>query len=164
MLGKQLKLLRETAGKSQLEVCSALNIEQSTLANYENDKRIPKLEILIKLAEYYKVSVDCILGLEKIGSSRDCYDYFYEDGLANWNIRKKCEELGNTGFFTAENLNGQVSGQKNIQVVYDLDTDKGFGGFDWHIRAEGKTAVIKPVSWIRKAKAVSEMVKGATDG
>lgn len=94
MLGKQLKLLRETAGKSQLEVCSALNIEQSTLANYENDKRIPKLEILIKLAEYYKVSVDCILGLEKIGSSRDCYDYFYEDGLANWNIRKKCEELG----------------------------------------------------------------------
>ena len=76
MLGKQLKLLRETAGKSQLEVCSALNIEQSTLA------------------EYYKVSVDCILGLEKIGSSRDCYDYFYEDGLANWNIRKKCEELG----------------------------------------------------------------------
>ena len=78
--------------------------------------------------------------------------------------RKKCEELGNTGFFTAENLNGQVSGQKNIQVVYDLDTDKGFGGFDWHIRAEGKTAVIKPVSWIRKAKAVSEMVKGATDG
>ena len=47
MLGKQLKLLRETAGKSQLEVCSALNIEQSTLANYENDKRIPKLEILI---------------------------------------------------------------------------------------------------------------------
>lgn len=31
MLGKQLKLLRETAGKSQLEVCSALNIEQSTL-------------------------------------------------------------------------------------------------------------------------------------
>lgn len=78
--------------------------------------------------------------------------------------RKKCEELGNTGFFTAENLNGQVSGQKNIQVVYDLDTDKGFGGFDWHIRAKGKTAVIKPVSWIRKAKAVSEMVKGATDG
>ena len=60
--------------------------------------------------------------------------------------RKKCEELGNTGFFTAENLTGQVSGKKNIQVVYDLDTVKGFGGFDWHIRVEGNEARIKTVS------------------
>lgn len=94
MLGKQLKMLREIKGKSQQEVCAALNIEQSTLANYENDKRIPKLEILIKLAEYYNISVDCLLGLKKVGSNGNCYNYFYEEGLANWNIRKKSEELG----------------------------------------------------------------------
>lgn len=95
MLGKQLKMLREVKGKSQQEVCTALNIEQSTLANYENDKRIPKIEILIKLAEYYNVSVDCLLGLNKVGSNGgNCYNYFYEEGLANWNIRKKSEELG----------------------------------------------------------------------
>lgn len=96
MLGKQLKMLREIKGKSQQEVCSALNIEQSTLANYENDKRIPKIEILIKLAEYYNISVDCLLGLKKIGSNVDCENYFYEEGLANWNIRKKAKELGLT--------------------------------------------------------------------
>lgn len=94
MLGKQLKMLREAKGKSQLEVCSALNIEQSTLANYENDKRIPKLEILIRLAEYYNISIDCLLGLKKTNSKGNCYDYFYEEGLVNWNIRKKSEELG----------------------------------------------------------------------
>ncbi len=43
ILAKKLKLLRETMQKSQQEVCSALNIEQSTLANYENGKRIPKI-------------------------------------------------------------------------------------------------------------------------
>ena len=63
MLGKQLKLLRESRQKSQQEVCSALNIEQSTLANYENGKRIPKIEILIKIAEYYQCSVDFLLGI-----------------------------------------------------------------------------------------------------
>ena len=94
MLGKQLKMLRELKGKNQQEVCTTLNIEQSTLANYENDKRIPKLEILIKLAEYYNVSVDCLLGLKKVGSNGDCDNYFYEEGLANWNIRKKAKELG----------------------------------------------------------------------
>lgn len=67
MLGKQLKLLRELMQKSQQEVCSALNIEQSTLANYENGKRMPKIEILIKIAEYYQCSVDFLLGIEKSG-------------------------------------------------------------------------------------------------
>jgi len=93
MLGKQLKMLRDLKKKNQQEVCSALNIEQSTLANYENDKRIPKLDILIKLAEYYNVSVDCLLGLKKVNSTGSCDDYFYEEGLTNWNIRKKAEEL-----------------------------------------------------------------------
>lgn len=65
MLGKQLKFLRETKHKSQHEVCSALNIEQSTLANYENGKRIPKIEILVKIAEYYQCSVDFLLGLKE---------------------------------------------------------------------------------------------------
>lgn len=65
MLSKQLKTLRESKHKSQQEVCSALNIEQSTLANYENGKRIPKIEILIKIAEYYQCSVDFLLGIEK---------------------------------------------------------------------------------------------------
>ena len=41
MIGKQLKFLREIKNKTQQDVCSELNIEQSTLANYENNKRIP---------------------------------------------------------------------------------------------------------------------------
>lgn len=95
MIGKQLKFLRELKGKSQQEVCSILNIEQSTLANYENDKRVPKIDILIKLAEYYNVSVDCLLGLKKTGSCGNCDNYFYEEGDANWSIRKiaKAKEI-----------------------------------------------------------------------
>lgn len=96
MLGKQLKYLRDLKHLSQQEVCNALNIEQSTLANYENDKRIPKIDILIKLASYYDVSVDELLGLKKIGSHGNCENYFYEEGLANWEIRKKAEELNLT--------------------------------------------------------------------
>ena len=94
MIGKQLKYLRELKRKSQQEVCSILNIEQSTLANYENDKRVPKIDILIKLAEYYNVSVDCLLGLKKIGSCGNCDNYFYENGTANWNIKQKAKEKG----------------------------------------------------------------------
>lgn len=68
---KQLKFLRESKQKSQQEVCKALNIEQSTLANYENGKRIPRIEILIKIAEYYQCSVDYLLGLDNSAETID---------------------------------------------------------------------------------------------
>lgn len=93
MLGKQLKFLRDLKHLSQQDVCNALNIEQSTLANYENNKRIPKIDILIKLANYYNVSLDELLGLKKMGACGNCDNYFYEEGTANWEIRKKAEEL-----------------------------------------------------------------------
>lgn len=66
MLEERLKALRESNGKSQIEVCAALHIEQSTLANYENGRRTPKIEVLIKLAEYYNVSTDYLFGLADI--------------------------------------------------------------------------------------------------
>ncbi|MCD8022917.1 MAG: helix-turn-helix domain-containing protein [Lachnospiraceae bacterium] len=60
----RLKSLRKSAQKTQHEVCCELNIEQSTLANYENGKRVPKADTLIRIAEYYHCSVDYLLGRE----------------------------------------------------------------------------------------------------
>ena len=48
--------------------------------------------------------------------------------------------------------------------MYNLDTVSGFGGFSWHLRAEGEAAVLKPASWIRKVKAAAEFVEGLGDG
>lgn len=62
-LGQKLKFLRERNGKNQEEVCKYLNIEQSTLANYENDRRIPKIDILGKLSTFYDIPTDFLLGI-----------------------------------------------------------------------------------------------------
>ncbi|MDO5134792.1 MAG: pilus assembly protein [Eubacteriales bacterium] len=72
---------------------------------------------------------------------------------------EKGKSLGNFGFFGGEGLTVQASGSKRLQVVYDMDTIPGFGGFSWHLRAEGKTAVLRPVAWIRLRKAAAEGIK-----
>ena len=64
-IGDRIKSLREKRGVMQQDVCEALNIEQSTLANYENNRRVPKVEILAKIADYYNVSVDYLLGKDR---------------------------------------------------------------------------------------------------
>ncbi|WP_083122541.1 helix-turn-helix domain-containing protein [Megasphaera sp. DISK 18] len=61
-LGDKLKKLREKKGLMQRDVCLALKIEQSTLANYENNRRIPSLDVLIALADYYGTSLDYLAG------------------------------------------------------------------------------------------------------
>lgn len=57
-----MKKLREEKGLMQQDVCNALDIEQSTLANYENNRRVPKTDILIEIANYYGVSLDYLVG------------------------------------------------------------------------------------------------------
>ncbi|WP_445506597.1 helix-turn-helix transcriptional regulator [Niallia sp. 03190] len=54
-IAKKLLDLRES--KSREEVSNELGISVSALQMYENGQRIPKDEIKIKIANYYKKSV-----------------------------------------------------------------------------------------------------------
>jgi transcriptional regulator with XRE-family HTH domain len=62
-IGDRIKKLREEKGLMQQDVCNTLGIEQSTLANYENNRRIPKIDVLIEIANYYGVSLDYLVGM-----------------------------------------------------------------------------------------------------
>ncbi|MBU5482448.1 TadE/TadG family type IV pilus assembly protein [Blautia sp. MSJ-19] len=68
------------------------------------------------------------------------------------------QELGNVGFFGAENLQCQVKAGKEVHVTYQADTIVAYGGFQWPLRAEGSAKIICPAEWIRKAKAASEII------
>lgn len=59
----RLKQLREEADIPQKVLADILNIKQNTYSQYENAQRQLPIEALIKLAAYYKVSTDYILGL-----------------------------------------------------------------------------------------------------
>ena len=54
-IGKRLRDLR--GNKTMEEVANELNITRQAIYNYENDIRVPKDEIKIKLSEYYNKSV-----------------------------------------------------------------------------------------------------------
>lgn len=61
-VGERIKFLRTQHHKTQRDICDAVHIEQVTLSQYETNKRTPKLEILIALADLFDVSVDYLLG------------------------------------------------------------------------------------------------------
>lgn len=57
----RLKALREDSDITQKEIAAYLHIKQNTYSQYENGQRQLPIDTLIKLADYYHVSVDYIL-------------------------------------------------------------------------------------------------------
>ena len=60
---KRIRDLREDADKTQAEVAAALGISQTMYARYERGANYLPIRHLIRLAQYYGVSSDYILGL-----------------------------------------------------------------------------------------------------
>ncbi len=54
----KLKILREQKGISQQKMAQILNIKQTTYSNYENEKTQPTIELLIKIADFFDISLD----------------------------------------------------------------------------------------------------------
>ncbi len=61
MFTDNLKFLRKERNISQQEIADYLNITRQAYNNYENGKREPDYEILLKLGEYFEVTVDDLL-------------------------------------------------------------------------------------------------------
>lgn len=59
---ERIKNLREDNDLTQQNLAEYLSIARSTYRNYENGNRNIPIEILIKIADFYKVSLDYIVG------------------------------------------------------------------------------------------------------
>lgn len=57
----RLKTLRKSRGYTQVSLQMQTGIEQALLSKFENGERVPPTETLIRLADFYNVSIDYIL-------------------------------------------------------------------------------------------------------
>lgn len=60
---QRIRDLREDRDLKQREIAKFLNCSQQVYSNYELGQRDIPTDVLIKLSEFYSVSVDYILGL-----------------------------------------------------------------------------------------------------
>ena len=67
---EKLKVLRLEANKRQIDVAGYLGISPQAYAHYEKDRRQPDPKTLKKLAEYFNVSVDCLLEKQSLQENK----------------------------------------------------------------------------------------------
>ena len=59
---QKLTSARKNAGYSQIEASNLLNIKRSTIASYETGRTQPDIESLGRMADFYCVSADWLIG------------------------------------------------------------------------------------------------------
>ena len=64
----RIRDLREDSDLTQQEIAEYLLCDQSLYSKYERGERALPLEFAVKLAQYYKVSVDYLVGLTNVKS------------------------------------------------------------------------------------------------
>lgn len=56
-----LRKIRKLRKLNQQKVAMELNISREALSHYENGKREPSLDMLIKMSRYFNVSIDYLI-------------------------------------------------------------------------------------------------------
>lgn len=108
LLGKRIAQLRKKQGLSQYALAEKLGFSRGQLANYEQGQREPDFKTLQKIADYFDVSTDYLLGktdipnhsynpieeIEKITKDLGIKDLFFYDVEAWENFTEEdVEEL-----------------------------------------------------------------------
>ena len=64
MINKNIRDLRILMKMSQVELAQELGVTKQCVSNWENDNILPSVEMLVKMAKFFNVTTDYLLGLD----------------------------------------------------------------------------------------------------
>lgn len=65
MLGDVIKDLRISHNLNQVQLAKFLNVSKQTISNWENNNILPSIDMLLKISNFFSVSTDYLLELDK---------------------------------------------------------------------------------------------------
>lgn len=120
MLGDTIRKLREEKGLKSSYVAEILNVANSTYSGYENNKSEPNYEILIKIADYFDVTIDYLLGRTEYKDGaiiEDIPDELKQIGVEYLEVTKEFKETG----LTPTKIKSLIKGLKEAGLIKDND-------------------------------------------
>lgn len=115
--GDRLKELRKKSNLTQQELASKFYLNKSSISRYENGTQLPEHELLEKIADYFDVSIDYLLGRTN----------FIKPSELQTTISNKETEQGdkrNEAEMLAKKFLNMLIDAGKIKTKEDLTTDK----------------------------------------
>ena len=64
MFGEIVKNLRTAHSLNQVQLAGILDVSKQTVSNWENNNILPSIDMLVRIADYFRVSTDYLLELD----------------------------------------------------------------------------------------------------
>lgn len=118
--GTKLRKLRDSIGKTQLELSKLLHVTKSTISMYERNERTPSPDILKKYSQLFDVSIDYLLGtpndtVEMLGQAITMNKYPYIDDYVSAGSPVNIEGMEDVpNIYVPDELLGSYAGSKRL--------------------------------------------------
>lgn len=132
--GSNLKKIRQDSDLTQEELAKRIDTSRSNIANYENDKNMPSIDILEKLSEIFNCSIDYLLGKSDV-KNPDLKDKLFLIPIVG-------KVAAGKPIFANENIEGYLPIDP---LMYNLTSPNGF--FFIQIQGESMNKLIKNGSY-----------------
>mgnify|MGYP000958995953 CR=1 FL=1 len=120
MLGEILKKLRSERNLLQKDVAKVLNITPSAYGFYEQGERVPNAETLQKLAEYFDVTVDYLLGRTNIRKPYISESYLKNNSVTNKDLKQYEDFIKHAGAFFMDDEVNEEDKEKLFKDISEL--------------------------------------------
>lgn len=167
IIEERIHFLREKLNFTQKELAEHLHVSRSLINNWENGYANISLKQLIKLACFYQVSIDYLLG---IVDDKDSYEYHYVSDMNLKNIGMKIREIrkkanltqdkfaqkldtkrSNISYYEIGKMMISTADLKQICETFGVSADYIVGNIDINIKRDKKSKL--------KAKEIREIIK-----
>ncbi|KIH69909.1 helix-turn-helix domain-containing protein [Salinicoccus roseus] len=95
MIGEKLFELRKMKKKTQVDMSKILGVAKTTYASYEQNRRMPDIDMQIKIADYFGVTLDELNGRQPkekdIFDDADALMFSNKEGFENLSEEEKAE-------------------------------------------------------------------------
>ena len=133
MFGERFTELRKKEGYSQADMAQKLDVSMGAVAMWETNKRVPKHDTLLKIADYFNVSVDYLLG--RADTQKMVYERLQS---AREEARKTQTEVANILGITRQAYNHYETGKREpsldtiskLATLYGVSVDYLLGKTD----------------------------------
>ena len=149
-LGSRIRALREQSQLSQKEFAAKMNIANNTLSMYENDLRVPNDTIKSKIADYFGVTIDYLLGRAPIETGGDIVQIPVLGSIPAWIPLEAIEDIVDW-----EDIpKAMCSGGKEVFAL------KGKGDSMWPDFLEGDIVILRKTPSCETGDVCAVLVNG----
>src|ERR1035437_2662484 len=104
-MGAKIKQIRLNAGLDQNAFAEIFGVSRQTISNWETDRIPPGLDLIIKIADYGKISIDELLGRVDVSERKSDNDIIYSQAKRIVKLEEENEVLKNiTNFQSVQSI------------------------------------------------------------